>query len=83
LPKYLQLQGALPPDPPTRGSAPGPRWEHCPDPHSFLPDILAIIAALVSCSHNADVPAVYCAMDVNLSHISKGIILFVLKGGAD
>ena len=28
--KGFQLQGASPPDPPTRGSAPGPRWGLCP-----------------------------------------------------
>ena len=29
-PKSVQLQGALPLDPLTRGSAPGPRWGHSP-----------------------------------------------------
>ena len=28
--KSSQLQGALPPDPLTRGSVPGPRWRLCP-----------------------------------------------------
>jgi len=28
--KSLRLQGASPPDPLTRGSAPGPRWGHSP-----------------------------------------------------
>ena len=29
-PKCFQLQRALPPDPLTKGSAPGPRWGLCP-----------------------------------------------------
>ena len=31
----FQLQGGSPPDPPTRGSAPGPRWGLPPDPRAF------------------------------------------------
>jgi len=38
--KSFQLLGASPPDPPTRGSAPGPRWGHSPQTHS-IPSVSA------------------------------------------
>jgi len=34
--KDFRLQGASPPWPPTRGSAPGPRWGSAPDPRYTL-----------------------------------------------